>query len=125
MPEDIASILLVEDNRLISFQLSNELKELGYQIISAFSGEEAIKSARTCNPDIILMDVNLDEDRDGVEIMRIIHDENGFIPNIFLTGYSKEELVNRIENAFRAVILEKPVKIEALKEKIKLLALNK
>lgn len=125
MSEDVISILLVEDNRLISYQLSNELKSYGYQVKAAFSGEEAIKLASTCSPDIILMDVNLDGERDGVDIMQIIHRENGFIPSIFLTGYSKEELSHRTKNIAPAVILEKPVNSEMLKEKIKSIKANK
>ena len=119
MPETIFSILLVEDNRLIAFQMSQELSSLGYQITTASSGDEAIRSANTDRPDLILMDVNLNEERDGVEIMQTIHDENGFIPNIFLTGYSKEELSSRIEKISPVAIIEKPVNSTVLQKKIK------
>ena len=125
MPEENFSILLVEDNRLIAFQLSQELKSAGYQITTASSGEEAMRSASTCSPDLILMDVNLDEERDGVEIMQIIHDENGFIPNIFLTGYSKEELSSRIKKVSPVAIIEKPVDSTVLQKKIKELVCGK
>ena len=119
MPENVVSILLVEDNRLISFQLSNELKKHGYEITTASSGGEAIRATKTSNPDLILMDVNLNEERDGVEIMQTIHDENGFIPNIFLTGYSKEELTSRIKKVSPMAIIEKPVDSTVLQKKIK------
>jgi CheY-like chemotaxis protein len=119
MSKDIFSILLVEDNRLIAFQLSNELKGLGYEITTASSGDQAIRAANTSNPDLILMDVNLNEERDGVEIMQTIHDENGFIPNIFLTGYSKEELSSRIKKVSPVAIIEKPVDSTVLQKKIK------
>ena len=125
MSTDIFSILLVEDNRLIAFQMSQELKSLGYQITTASSGDEAIRAANTCSPDLILMDVNLNEERDGVDIMQTIHDENGFIPNIFLTGYSKEELSSRIKKVSPVAIIEKPVNGVVLQEKIKELVNDK
>lgn len=114
----ISSILLVEDNRLIAFQLSQELESLGYQITTAASGEEAIKSVNTCNPDLILMDVNLNGDRDGIEIMQVIQDENGFIPNIYLTGYSKEEISSRVKKTSPLAIIEKPVDKNILRQKL-------
>ncbi len=125
MSEAIFSILLVEDNRLIAFQVSQELKSLGYQITTASSGDEAIRSANTCSPDLILMDVNLDEERDGIEIMQLIHEKNGFIPNIYLTGYSKEELSSRAKKTSPAAILEKPVNGVVLQKKIKELVCSK
>ncbi|MCK4588009.1 MAG: response regulator [Gammaproteobacteria bacterium] len=125
MSEDAFSILLVEDNRLIAFQLSNELKSLGYEITIASSGDEAIRAANTGNPDLILMDVNLNEERDGVEIMQTIHNENGFIPNIFLTGYSKEELSSRVKKVSPVAIIEKPVNSTVLQKKIKELVCGK
>ena len=125
MSEDAFSILLVDDNRLIAFQLSNELKSLGYEITIASSGDEAIRAANTGNPDLILMDVNLNEERDGVEIMQTIHNENGFIPNIFLTGYSKEELSSRVKKVSPVAIIEKPVNSTVLQKKIKELVCGK
>ncbi len=118
MSEDIFSILLVEDNRLIAFQLSQELTSAGYQITTASSGDEAIRSANTCSPDLILMDVNLDGERDGVEIMKIIHEKNGFIPNIYLTGYTGDELTSSAAKTAPTAILEKPVNSAALMELI-------
>jgi CheY-like chemotaxis protein len=118
MSEDIFSIFLVEDNRLIAFQLSQELTSAGYQITTASSGDEAIRLANTCSPDLILMDVNLDGERDGVEIMKIIHEKNGFIPNIYLTGYTGDELTSSAAKTAPTAILEKPVNSTALMELI-------
>ena len=122
MSEEEISVLIVEDNRLIAFQVSQELKSAGFKVTVANTGEGAIKLVKECDPDIILMDVNLDEERDGVEIMQVIHNENGFIPNIFLTGYSEEDLSSRINDPSKAVILEKPVDNDVLQKTIRTLA---
>lgn len=119
MTEELFSILLVEDNRLIAFQMSQELEGAGYQITTASSGEEAIKTVVMCNPDLILMDVNLGGGKDGVEIMQAIQKENGLIPHIYLTGYSKEELSGWISKTSPDSIIEKPVDCKVLQKKIK------
>ena len=124
MSEREISVLVVEDNRLLAFQITQELASAGYKVTVANTGEEAIRSAKECGPDIILMDVNLDEQRDGVEVMRVINAENGFIPNIFLTGYSGEELSSRIKDPSMTVILEKPVDNAVLLKTIRYLAVD-
>ena len=121
MSEKEISVLIVEDNRLIAFQVSQDLKSAGFKVTVANTGEGAIKLVKKCGPDVILMDVNLDEERDGVEIMQVIHNENGFIPNIFLTGYSEEDLSSRIKDQSKAVILEKPVDNDVLQKTIRTL----
>lgn len=108
------SILLVEDNRLIAFSLRNELEQLGYNVHVAYSVDGAIKSAIKLNPKLILMDVNLDDERDGIDCMKAIHGEVGFIPNIYLSGYDREDVRSRANETHPLDILEKPVQTAQL-----------
>jgi CheY-like chemotaxis protein len=112
------SILLVEDNRLIAYSLRKGLEALGSSVTTACSGEEAMQCVKTSKPDVILMDINLGEGRDGIEVMQQIHSEIGFIPNIYLTGYAENELADRIKSTSPASIFEKPVNTKLLWEAI-------
>lgn len=103
------SILIVEDNRLIAFSLMNELRAANYHVTSAHSSREAKQLSKSIKPDLIIMDVNLGEERDGIDVMNEIQDEIGRIPNIYLSGYVKEELADRAKTTKPLCILEKPI----------------
>jgi len=90
------SILIVEDEGLIALHLSELLENAGYRIADpVFSGEESIRQIRTSQPDIVLMDIALAGQMDGIEAARQIRREHD-IPVIFLSAYSDQ---NRIEEA--------------------------
>jgi DNA-binding NarL/FixJ family response regulator len=63
-----ARILIVEDERLIAVDLQRRLTRLGYTIVAlAASGVEAIQKALALRPDVVLMDIRLQGEMDGVE----------------------------------------------------------
>src|SRR5512133_1873183 len=88
-------ILVVEDSSLISLDIQRALKFLGYGIAgSAATGIEAIEAAEKLKPDLILMDIRLKGDMDGIEATRQIklkHD----IPVVYLTAYADEATIER------------------------------
>jgi len=112
--ESSISILLVEDNRLIAFSLKDELESFGYNVHVAYSVDDAIKSAKILNPGLILMDVNLNDEKDGIDCMKAINGEVGFIPNIYLSGYDREDVRVRANETSPIEILEQPVKTAQL-----------
>ena len=66
-------ILVVEDDAPVRNLITTTLKAHDYKHIIAENGEEAIRQASTCNPDIVLLDLGL-PDMDGVEIDRLLYD---------------------------------------------------
>ena len=63
-----AKILVVEDEGVVALEIQNGLKSLGYGVPAiASSGEEAIKKAEETHPDLVLMDIKLKRDMDGIE----------------------------------------------------------
>ena len=85
-----AKILIVEDEMISAAALRSELKGTGYDVCAlASSGEKAIKIAETEHPDVVLMDVRLRGEMDGVESSREIRSRVG-APSIFMSGYSME-----------------------------------
>jgi CheY-like chemotaxis protein len=61
-------ILVVEDERIVAADIKMSAQRLGYDVCGiAFSGEEATKKAEEMNPDLVLMDIVLEGEMDGIE----------------------------------------------------------
>lgn len=88
-------ILVVEDESIVALEIKRRLQNLGYMVPAvASSGEDAINKASLTFPDLILMDIMLKGDMDGVEAARQIR-EKFDIPVIYLTAYSDDETLDR------------------------------
>lgn len=89
------NILVVEDESIVSKDIQHSLKKLGYNVIGAAStGEKALEIARTERPDIVLMDIMLKGDMNGIETAEIIRSELS-VPVVFLTAYADESTLSR------------------------------
>ena len=99
--EERKTILLVEDEVFIAFDLSETLQTFGYNVILANNGTEAIQFAST-NPDIslILMDINLGRGIDGTNAARAILDQRQ-LPIVFLTSHSEKDMVEKVRGFTR------------------------
>src|SRR3990172_10007461 len=90
-----ARILVVEDEAIIAADIRESLQNLGYAVTSiALSGEEAIKKVEENNPDLVLMDIMLQGEMDGIEAASQIRTRFN-IPAVYLTAYSDEKLLER------------------------------
>ena len=88
-------ILVVEDEVIIAKDIQNMLKKLGYAVSAATSsGEEAIKKVAETLPDLVLMDIVLEGDMDGVAAAEQIRDCFD-IPVVYLTAYSDDTTLQR------------------------------
>lgn len=99
-------ILIVEDSALVALEISETLKNLGYNVVGeATSGSEAIEMARNLKPDLVLMDIILKGDMDGIEAADRIYSSYD-IPVIYLTAHSDEATLARAlkTNAFGYLI---------------------
>ena len=91
-------ILLVEDEAIIAMEEAMILRSEGYEVIQAFSGEEAVIIAgrRNASIDMILMDIDLGSGIDGTEAARQIL-EFCDIPVVFLSSHTEKEIVDKTE----------------------------
>ncbi len=88
-------ILVVEDETIVALDLQNSLKILGYEVVGhASSGEEAIAKANAMHPDLVLMDIILKGEMDGVQAADTIRAQLN-IPIIFLTACADERTLQR------------------------------
>lgn len=102
-------ILIVEDERIIAISLKENLKALGYQVVAiATSGEEAIEKAAQFRPDLVLMDIWLKGDMDGIAAAQHIW-EDLLIPVIYVTGHSDESTLQRAKRTAPFGYILKPV----------------
>ena len=90
-----ARILVVEDENLIAQDIHARLRTLGYAVAAmASSGEDAIRKALEARPDLILMDIVLKGDMDGIEAAKRIH-ERLDVPIVYLTAYADDHTLQR------------------------------
>ncbi len=90
-----ANILIVEDEGILAMELKDKLEKLGYSVpATASTGAEAVEFATKHRPDLILMDIVLKGDMDGIETANKIR-SNLKVPIIYLTAYADDETVKR------------------------------
>lgn len=90
-----AQILVVEDELIVAHNLQQKLQGLGYTVPAiAATGEEAFDLANSTRPDLILMDIRLAGEMDGVTAAELIR-AHFDIPVIYLTAYVDDETVER------------------------------
>ncbi|MGZ7067587.1 MAG: response regulator [Methanobacterium sp.] len=111
-------ILVVEDENLIALDLGYTLEELGFNFIgAACEGEEAIKKAKELKPDLILMDIKLNGEMDGIETAEEINSLLG-IPIIYLSANNDLDTRKKIKSTNNFGLLSKPVDNLELKSTI-------
>jgi CheY-like chemotaxis protein len=112
-------ILIAEDEAIISFDLKRTLKGLGYDNVSiVHSASEAITYALVSKPDLILMDINFNESINGVEAAFKIKSQMD-IPIIFVSAFSPDFFVKDPKELKGMPLVNKPVVISELSQKIK------
>ena|GEM_PF-7077456 len=88
-------ILVVEDEPIVSLDLQQWLEKMGYRVpVVVASGEEAIESTRYSTPDLVLMDINLHSEMDGVEAAEQIRARHQ-VPFVYLTAYLNDQTLSR------------------------------
>jgi diguanylate cyclase (GGDEF)-like protein/PAS domain S-box-containing protein len=94
-----ARIMVVEDEVLVCKDITSRLQQMGYSICcTAGKGADAISLALERSPDLIMMDINLRDDIDGIEAAETIHRRMD-VPIIFCTAYSNDETLQRAKIA--------------------------
>ena len=113
-------ILIVEDEMIIAANISLQLTELGYEVIGIISrGEEALLHIDQHQPDILLLDINLKGNIDGIETAQIMQ-KTFDIPIIYLTANADEAHFNRAKTTHPYAFISKPFKKLDLERAIEL-----
>jgi diguanylate cyclase (GGDEF)-like protein/PAS domain S-box-containing protein len=115
-----ASILIVEDERIVAKDLQQTLNEMGYNAYAiAASAAEAVAHAESVRPDLVLMDIRIKGQQDGIDVAQILKARfNAGI--IFLTAHSDDAIIERVKRSEPDGYLLKPVKAAALRSVIEI-----
>lgn len=106
---DIRDILVVEDDLIIQLFIIRTLERAGYKVVGeARTGNKTLEILESVRPDIILMDIGLVGDMDGVDTASHIYDRYR-IPLIFITGNADEATIKRAKNANPIAFIFKPI----------------
>lgn len=90
-----ARILVVEDESIVAFNLQQRLSQLGYDVPAiAVSGQESFDLVEQTLPDLVLMDIHIQGDMDGIEVAARLQESHS-IPVIYLTAYSEDSTLER------------------------------
>jgi two-component system, cell cycle sensor histidine kinase and response regulator CckA len=102
-------ILIVEDEALIASEVQRKLERLGYQIpVIARSGKEAIQFARSMPFDLVLMDIRIKGDLDGVATAQMLKDELQMAV-VYLTAHSDQDTISRAKRTDPFGYILKPI----------------
>ncbi len=113
-------ILIVEDDGETAFHLRMTLEQFGYEVLAVIaSGSAAIQTAQELQPDLILMDIQLRGDMDGVEAANRIHAQLD-VPIVYLTAYASEPLLQRAKLTHPFGYLLKPFHDRELRNTIEI-----
>lgn len=105
-----AKFLIVEDEMIIGANISLQLTKLGYEVVGIIPrGEEAILFLKENKTDVILMDINLKGELDGVETSKRIQQQYD-IPIIYITANADEVNFNRAKDTKPQAFISKPFK---------------
>jgi DNA-binding NarL/FixJ family response regulator len=111
-------ILIVEDEAIIALEIEDRLLNMGFQVCgTASSGEKAILLAETNSPDLILMDIKIKGEMNGIEAANIIY-ERFKIPSIYLTAFMDEKITAQTNELLKRRYLIKPIVEDELKSAI-------
>ena len=113
-------VLVVEDERITARNIKNKLEQLGYAVpVVASSGEEAIKRTAEARPDLVLMDIKLKGDMNGIQAAEQIRTRFN-IPVIYLTAYADEDTLQRAKITESYSYILKPFQAEELHTNIEM-----
>ncbi|MFC1489484.1 response regulator [Thermodesulfobacteriota bacterium] len=113
-------IIVVEDEAVIALRLQQRLSMMGYEVVAlSHSSEESLEKARDLRPDLILMDIKIPGDIDGIAVAEIVKSELD-IPVIFLTAFAEDQIIDRAKQAEPYGYIVKPFQDQELKAAVEI-----
>jgi len=109
-----SKILIVEDERLVALAIETALVRTGYRVSATVtSAEEAVRKTEEIGPDLVLMDIRLRGEEDGVDAASRIRSFSS-VPIVYLTANTEEKTLERARNTEPTGFITKPFEEKAL-----------
>jgi PAS domain S-box-containing protein len=116
----MANILVVEDEKIVATDIASTLEGLGYSVPGVVSsGEEAVRRVGELHPDLVLMDIVLGGQMDGVQAARLMR-QRFSIPVVFLTAFADGDSLNRARASEPFGYIVKPFNEKELRSTIEI-----
>ncbi len=117
------NILLIDDDKLILMTLKRLLTHEGYQVTTALNGQAALRKMAEDGFDLIISDIKM-PNMDGIETIKKIREflaqhHKTPIPELFITGYAKEDVYQKALELHAAGYIEKPFDVKTLVQTVK------
>lgn len=113
-------VLIIDDDERQLNTISAKVTDLGYLVAGSFSSSvEALSALIECDPDVILLDINLSKDDEGILLATEIQKKSN-IPIIFITSMTSSDVINRVVGVNPSGYLVKPIDTYELKAGIEL-----
>jgi DNA-binding response OmpR family regulator len=112
-------ILVIEDQEDLAELYESSLRQAGYKVRNAFTGEEGIAEFQASGADLLLLDMTLPE-MHGTEVLREIRNLNASVPVIVITAEENDQLREQCERLGVHDYLAKPVNYDAMLTAIQL-----
>ena len=107
-------ILIVEDQNITALDIRRTLQEFGYDPVGpVVSGKDAVMSALTNRPDVILMDIILKGPMDGIDTAQVIQSQYR-CPVIYVTAHSDQSMLDRAKVTEPSGYILKPINEQEL-----------
>ncbi|WP_292367610.1 response regulator [Methanoregula sp. UBA64] len=118
MPEK--RIMIVEDETIVAMTLEDALRNMGYAVVGPVStADDAVRLAETEKPDLILMDIRIKGDRDGISAAEEINEKHN-IPIVYLTAHGDDKTLERAMKTQPYGYLTKPFRDRELHSTIEI-----
>ena len=110
----MANILIVEDEANSAQALQFFFSDRGYRVRTAARADEAISTARELAPDVLLTDVLLVGDRDGLAVARVLKDADPALAVVVMSGLPEHEVRERASGVELFEICPKPLRLREI-----------
>ena len=113
-------VLVVDDEIAITDRVSTQLSSLGYKTFSANSGEGAMDMIRQCNPDVVILDIAMDNG-DGGDVLHFLQNSNKYLGVKVIICSGCVTKAEAMDSSYLGGVLAiaKPASIEEIDEKIR------
>ena len=115
-----AQIMIIEDESVSAKRLQRSVEKMGYGVVSiSSSGEQAIRKLESIPPDLIIVDIMLQGEMDGIDVIKRISSKY-YIPAIYLTSLRDEHIFERAKETDPVGFILKPFEEDELRRVIAL-----
>lgn len=104
-------ILIIDDVEGIRDTMASFLTDLGYEVCSAGDGETGLRMLKEFDPHLLFLDILMPK-MDGLQVIRMIRDQNSLIPVVMITGYDNPGIARELLLAGATDFIRKPVRFE-------------